>query len=71
MAEFLPIMLALCSMLLYTHCAKNYAGIIDAGLNGSQMYSADLVQGGMEEWINSTCICSEYFDWYNYYLSLS
>ena len=32
MAKFLPIMLALCSMLLYTHYAQNYAGIIDAGL---------------------------------------
>ena len=32
MAEFLPIMLALCSMLLYAHYAKNYTGIINAGL---------------------------------------
>ena len=32
MAEFLPIMLALCSMLLYTQYAKNYAGVTDAGL---------------------------------------
>ena len=32
MAKFLPIMLALCSMRLYTHYAQNYAGIIDAGL---------------------------------------
>ena len=32
MAKLLPIMLALCSMLLYTHYAKNYAGIIDTGL---------------------------------------
>ena len=39
MAKFLPIMLALCSMLLYTHYAQNYAGIIDAGLHESDLYS--------------------------------
>ena len=32
MADFLPIMLALCSMLLYIHYVKNYAGIIDTCL---------------------------------------
>ena len=28
----MPIMLALCLMLLHTYYAKNYAGIIDSGL---------------------------------------
>ena len=32
MTEFLPIILALFSMLLYIHYAKNYAGIINAVL---------------------------------------
>ena len=28
----MPVMLALCLMLLHTYYAKNYAGIIDSGL---------------------------------------
>ena len=32
MAEILPIVLALCSMLLHTNYAKNYAGLINTGL---------------------------------------
>ena len=49
MAKFLPIMLALCSMLLYTHYAQNYAGIIDAGLvdSGHEVMSCSF---------NVTCI---------------
>ena len=31
-AKIVPIMLALCSMLLVTYCAPNYAGMIGAGL---------------------------------------
>ena len=33
MLEGLPIMLALCFMLWHAYYAKNYAGIIDAGLS--------------------------------------
>ena len=34
----MPIMLALCLMLLHTYYAKNYAGIIDSGLfNGETL----------------------------------
>ena len=32
--KIMPIMLALCLMLLHTYYAKNYAGIIDSGLKG-------------------------------------
>ena len=31
--KYLPIMLALCSMLLGTYCAQNYAGIIGGSLS--------------------------------------
>ena len=39
MLEGLPIMLALCFMLWHAYYAQNYAGIIDAGLFLSKMFS--------------------------------
>ena len=39
----MPIMLALCLMLLHTYYAKNYAGIIDSGLTIMHLYKGGQV----------------------------
>ena len=36
--KIMPIMLALCLMLLHIYYAKNYAGIIDSGLSDIASY---------------------------------
>ena len=36
--KIMPIMLALCLMLLHTYYAKNYASIIDSGLTSTHTY---------------------------------
>jgi len=46
MPVYSPIMLALCSMLLVTYYASNYAGIIGLGLVARPIFSVFLCGGG-------------------------